>query len=72
MFAGPAEGLRLVQNLAGELDGYAPFHLARADMLLRLGKPDEASEAYTQALNLTHNQIERDFILRQIKTVKGG
>lgn len=72
MFASPAEGLHLVQGLAGELDGYAPFHLARADMLLRLGKPGEAIEAYTQALNLTHNQIERDFIQEQIKTVKGG
>jgi RNA polymerase sigma-70 factor (ECF subfamily) len=72
MAAGPAEGLRLVQDLACELDSYAPFHLARADMLLRLGKPDEAREAYTQALNLTQNQIERDFILEQIQAVKGA
>ncbi|MDR3574288.1 MAG: RNA polymerase sigma factor [Anaerolineaceae bacterium] len=50
MFAGPEQGLSLLQMLAGELDGYAPFHLARADMLQRLGQPDEARQAYQRAL----------------------
>ncbi len=72
MFAGPAQGLRQVQELANELDGYAPFHLARADMLQRMGKAQEARVAYGLALNLTQNQAEREFILEQIKTVKGG
>jgi len=69
MYAGPEQGLELVQRLANELDGYAPFHLARADMLKRMGKLDDTRQAYEQALNLTHNQVERDFILEQIKTI---
>jgi RNA polymerase sigma-70 factor, ECF subfamily len=72
MFAGPQQGLDLLHVLSDELDGYAPFHLACADMHLRLGQPEQARQAYTQALELTHNQPERDFILEQIKAVKGG
>lgn len=71
MYAGPAQGLGLVQSLADELNGYAPFHLARADMLLRLGQPDEARLAYLQAMDLTQNQTEREFIQEQIKTITG-
>lgn len=69
LFAGPEEGLRLVQELADELNGYALFHLARADMLKRMGKPEESRQAYQQALTLTQNQAEREFISDQIKTI---
>ena len=72
MFAGPEQGLRLLEMLKDELAGYAPFHLARADMLQRTGQPDEARQAYHQALELTQNQAERDFIQGQIKAIGGG
>jgi RNA polymerase sigma-70 factor (ECF subfamily) len=72
MFAGPQQGLELLQVLSDELNSYAPFHLARADMHLRLGQPEQARQAYAQALELTQNQPERDFILEQIEAVKGG
>ncbi len=71
MFAGPEEGLSLVDPLIEELVGYAPFHLARADMLQRMGKPDQAREAYQRALDLSQNQIERAFIEEQIKNLEG-
>jgi RNA polymerase sigma-70 factor, ECF subfamily len=71
MFAGPAQGLSLVQELAGELSNYAPFHLARADMLQRLEDWEAARQAYQQALGLTHNQAERAFIREQIQSLKG-
>ena len=69
LYAGPQEGLALVEELSGELNGYAPFHLARADMLKRMGKFTESRRAYQQALALTQNQAERDFISEQIKNL---
>jgi RNA polymerase sigma-70 factor, ECF subfamily len=66
MFAGPEQGLERVDILAGELGGYAPFHLARADMLLRMDKKEEARHAYKRALEHTQNQVEREFILEQM------
>ena len=71
MFAGPEQGLSLVEQLIEELAGYAPIHLARADMLQRMSKPDQAREAYQRALDLSQNQIERAFILEQIKKLAG-
>ncbi len=70
MYAGPVEGLRLVQGLAAELNSYAPFHLACADMYQRLGKTAETLAAYQQALELTQNQAERDFISEKIETYR--
>jgi RNA polymerase sigma-70 factor, ECF subfamily len=67
MFAGLEQGLQLVQGLADDLIGFAPFHLACADMLQRMGKADEAHQAYERALELTHNQVEKEFILEQIR-----
>jgi RNA polymerase sigma-70 factor (ECF subfamily) len=67
MAAGPARGLRRLAPLADELSGYAPYHLARADMLRRLGQRPEARAAYEAALALTHNQVEREFIRGQIE-----
>ena len=66
MAASPSGGLRLLEPLAEELDAYAPFHLARADMLRRMGQLESAREAYRLALDLTQNQVERDFILGRI------
>jgi RNA polymerase sigma-70 factor (ECF subfamily) len=66
MAASPGGGLRLLEPLAEELAAYAPFHLARADMLRRMGQLESAREAYRLALDLTQNQVERDFILGRI------
>jgi RNA polymerase sigma-70 factor (ECF subfamily) len=70
MFAGPEQGLSLVEPLTEELASYAPFHLARADMLQRMGRPRQAQEAYRHALDLTQNQTECAFILEQIKRLE--
>jgi RNA polymerase sigma-70 factor (ECF subfamily) len=72
MVAGPQEGLRQVEGLASELVDFAPYHLARADMLKRMVKPGEASEAYRLALDLTQNQTEREFISDQIRTINSS
>jgi RNA polymerase sigma-70 factor (ECF subfamily) len=65
---GPEKGMRLLEPLAAELSAYAPFHLARADLLRRIGQPDSARNAYRLALDLTQNQVEREFILKRIGT----
>ena len=67
MADGAARGLPLVDALAGELDGYFPFHAARADLLLRLDRRAEAATSYRHALALVTNATERTFIERRLK-----
>ncbi|MGY1809080.1 RNA polymerase sigma factor [Blastococcus sp. SYSU D00669] len=54
---GPGAGLRLVDEL--DLPTYYLFHAVRADLLRRLGRDEEAAEAYARALELTANEAER-------------
>ena len=42
-----------------DLDGYHLYHAARADLLARLGRAQDASAAYDAALCLTGNAAER-------------
>jgi RNA polymerase sigma-70 factor, ECF subfamily len=57
---GPAAGLALIDVL--ELDDYHYLHAARADLLRRLGRAEEAREAYERALALAHAEAERRFL----------
>ncbi|GMA23576.1 RNA polymerase subunit sigma-24 [Luteimicrobium album] len=61
--AGPGSALDVVDGL--RLDAYAPWHVARADLLRRLGRPDEARAAYDDAVRLTQNDVERLFLERR-------
>ncbi len=61
---GPQEGLRLVDAL--DLDGYHYLHATRADLLRRLGRTDDAREAYQRALALAHAEPERRFLHRRL------
>ena len=45
MDRGPEAGLELIDAIEG-LDRYAPFQVSRADLLARLGRRDDAAEAY--------------------------
>ena len=69
MASGPEAGLALMDELAAELDGYHLFHSARADMLRRLGRRDEASAAYRRALGLATVPAEQRFLERRIRGV---
>ncbi len=62
--AGPAAGLAALDALSAEpqLAGYGYLPAARADLLRRLGRVAEAREAYTEALLLTENAVERAFL----------
>ncbi len=73
MADGPAAGLALVDALAadGALPGYHLLPAARADLLRRLGRRDEAAGAYRQALALVTTESERDYLVRRLTEVGG-
>jgi len=64
----PDEGLRLIDELEG-LDGYHLHHAARADLLRRLGRRNEAAAAYRAALGLTTNEAERRYLEGRLREV---
>jgi RNA polymerase sigma-70 factor (ECF subfamily) len=66
MADGPERGLRMLEPLAEALDGYHLFHSARADLLRRLDRFDEAASAYERALELVTNPQERRFLERRL------
>ena len=57
---GPQVALAIVDDL--DLGSYHAFHATRADLLRRLGRYDEAREAYGQAIALTENEAERAWL----------
>ena len=68
--AGDVEtGLRMIDGIEG-LDGYGYLPAARADLLRRLGRPDDAAASYRQALALTDNVPERRFLERRLREVE--
>ena len=58
--AGPAAALDAVDQL--DLADYHLYHAARADLLRRLDREDEARAAYDEALALAGNTAERAFL----------
>jgi RNA polymerase sigma-70 factor (ECF subfamily) len=69
---GPAAGLAVMDDLrSARLDGYYLFHAARADLLRRLGRDEEALTAYATARTLTTNPAEQAFLDAQAARVTG-
>jgi RNA polymerase sigma-70 factor (ECF subfamily) len=68
MVDGPAAALQRIDALAarGDLAGYDALPAARADLLRRLGRLDEAREAYAEALALARHEPERRFFRRRL------
>jgi RNA polymerase sigma-70 factor (ECF subfamily) len=62
---GPAVGLAEVERLATALDEYHAFHVARAELLRRLGRGVEARNAYHRAIVLVGNVAERAHLTRR-------
>jgi RNA polymerase sigma-70 factor (ECF subfamily) len=68
--AGDVEaGIELIDAIDG-LDGYSYLHSARADLLRRLGRVDQAAASYREALALTDNAPERRFLERRIRELE--
>lgn len=68
MSEGCEKGLEQIHQLgaSGELDSYYLYHAARADLLRRLNRREEALAAYDRALSLTVNAVERRYLRRRI------
>jgi RNA polymerase sigma-70 factor (ECF subfamily) len=68
MVAGPSVALAQVEELErdGRLAGYHYLPAVKADLLRRLGRTAEAATASREALELTINQAEREFLTRQL------
>jgi RNA polymerase sigma-70 factor (ECF subfamily) len=71
---GPAAGLAVIEELLrrGELAEYRLTHAARADLYRRLGRSEQARQAYGRALELTQSQPERQFLLRRLAELAQG
>jgi len=69
MSVGPEKGLSMIDEVehAGKLDDYYLLHASRGDLLRRLRRFDEARTAYVRALELTSNQVEKNYIRRRIE-----
>ena len=61
---GPAAGLEIVDRLA--LEDYRYLHSTRGELLRRLGRVEEAREAYGRALALVHDDAERRLLERRL------
>jgi RNA polymerase sigma-70 factor (ECF subfamily) len=66
---GPREGLRLLDALEarGDLSSYHLLPAARGQLLSRLGRFLEASQAYQRAISLTANSAERRLLEGQLR-----
>ena len=61
---GSRQALELIDGLP--LTEYYLYHAIRADLLRRLGRPQEATAAYQAAIDRTHNAAEIAFLKRRI------
>jgi RNA polymerase sigma-70 factor (ECF subfamily) len=64
---GPEAGLDIVDRL--DIDDYHYLHATRGELLRRLGRTDEAREAYHRALTLVHDDVERRLLERRLAEV---
>jgi RNA polymerase sigma-70 factor, ECF subfamily len=66
---GPEVGLRIVDEL--DLDDFRYLHSTKAELLRRLGRIDEARDAYRRAKQLTDDGAERRFLERRLTELAG-
>ena len=62
-----AAALADLDALAEPLAKYHPYHAARAELLRRLGRPDDAEDADLTALRLTQNEAERRLLRSRLR-----
>ena len=71
MGEGLEKGLALIDELdaSGELASYHLLHAARADLLRRLGRNQEAAGAYEKALELVTNSVEKTYLQTRLDSL---
>jgi RNA polymerase sigma-70 factor (ECF subfamily) len=64
---GAEAGLEVLEPLlrAGALEGYAPLHVAHADLLEHAGETAQAARAYERAAACAENSVTRAELLRR-------
>ncbi len=62
---GPEAALAILDGFPDELAGYHAYFAARADLLRRLGRNDEARAAYDRAIDLAGNTAETAYLTRR-------
>ncbi len=74
MADGPERGLALIDAIDARdaLPGYHLVAAARADLLHRLGRDDEAAAAYARALALATNAAERRFLEARLEETRSA
>jgi RNA polymerase sigma-70 factor, ECF subfamily len=72
MSSGLEKGLGLIDQLgaSGELEKYYLFYAARADLLRRLHRKQEAMDAYKKAIALVTNRVEDAYLQRRLSQLK--
>ncbi|MBI3244393.1 MAG: RNA polymerase sigma factor [Chloroflexi bacterium] len=66
MASGAQAGLQMLLRLDSQVDGYYPYHAARADLLRRANQREAAADAYERALALCGNSAERAYLQRRL------
>jgi RNA polymerase sigma-70 factor, ECF subfamily len=66
---GPEAGLALLDELAPRANGSRYLPAARADLLERSGRIDDAARSYEEALNLSASPLEREQLLRRLRSL---
>jgi RNA polymerase sigma-70 factor (ECF subfamily) len=66
---GPEAGLGIVDRL--DLEDYRYLHSTRGELLRRLGRTEQARDAYRRALALVHDDAERRLLERRVAELGG-
>jgi RNA polymerase sigma-70 factor (ECF subfamily) len=69
MADGTEQGLAALESVATELADYPWFHSSRAELLLRLERYEEATEAFRRAISLTNNRDSRAFLEERLANI---
>ncbi|HEX9369419.1 MAG TPA: RNA polymerase sigma factor [Roseiflexaceae bacterium] len=74
MAYGAEFGLALIDRpaVADALEQYRWLHTTRGELLRRLARWEEATAAYTRALQLSDNTAERAFVTQQLATIQAA
>jgi RNA polymerase sigma-70 factor (ECF subfamily) len=69
---GPEAGIVLVEQMGGRqgMAGYLPWWAARADLLRRVGRTEEAIRSYERAVALAGNDAERRFFVGRLAVLR--
>jgi RNA polymerase sigma-70 factor, ECF subfamily len=73
MSEGPAAGLVILDALGGNprVANWPQFHVARAELLSRVGRPADAAQAYRSALRLGLSEPQRAHLERRLAELNG-